>query len=487
MATDDLCNLLANSNCTNPEGAQTSLFDRTEPCSAVSKETERPSFPDVQKVFSEYDGPGSSSINTFLPVQPAPVEAPPKVKWGGLLGSSLRYLAVMHAFRLGTEGATYEAFAHNSFFGGWGASLSAMHGWSDGDGYYENYLGHPIQGAVSAYIWIRHDPRYYHVEFGKDPDYWKSRLRAYVFAWAFSAQFEIGPISEATIGQIQRYCCEYGFVDHVITPNGGMVWLVGEDMLDKYVIRRIEDHTQNKGLRIAARVGMNPLQSFANFMSFTYPWHRENRDAPSDYRPSTSTTGYGAFRKEVEVNPYDPKFEFAATVPSVMEIGGYSCLGGGGIGGFRAGKDWQWTLEVSGCTLGNSLPETWSGDSLTFNIGPQWIRHTESRWTPHAHIRFGGQKIALMQTDPVLRKKIQESLPPGTKLTPYYAVFNKTYESTGMAFTMGAGMDYRLHPGLALRMANLEYVHSWLNPVAGHDFNNGVRLTTGLVLRVGTW
>src|SRR5215469_14506968 len=27
-----------------------------------------------------------------------------------------------------------------------------MHGWSDGDGYYKNYLGHPIQGAVSGYI-----------------------------------------------------------------------------------------------------------------------------------------------------------------------------------------------------------------------------------------------------------------------------------------------------------------------------------------------
>jgi hypothetical protein len=52
---------------------------------------------------------------------------------------------------------------------------------------------------------------------------------------------------------------------------------------------------------------------------------------------------------------------------------------------------------------------------------------------------------------------------------------------------MGAGVDYRLHPGLALRMANLEYVHSWLNPVGGYDFNNGVRLTTGLVLRMGTW
>ena len=89
-----------------------------------------------------------------------------------------------------------------------------MHGWSDGDGYYENYLGHPVQGSVSAYIWIHNDVKYRNVEFGKNPDYWKSRLRAYAYAWAFSEQFEIGLLSEASIGQIQRYCCQYGFVDH---------------------------------------------------------------------------------------------------------------------------------------------------------------------------------------------------------------------------------------------------------------------------------
>ena len=82
-----------------------------------------------------------------------------------------------------------------------------MHGWSEGDGYYENYLGNPIEGAVSGYIWIPGDPRYRAVQFGGSRDHWMSRLRAYGFAWAFSEQFEIGPISEASIGQIQRYCC----------------------------------------------------------------------------------------------------------------------------------------------------------------------------------------------------------------------------------------------------------------------------------------
>ena len=48
-------------------------------------------------------------------------------------------------------------------------------------------------------------------------------------------------------------------------------------------------------------------------------------------------------------------------------------------------------------------------------------------------------------------------------------------------------MDVRLTNALALRVANLEYVQSCLHPVAGMDYNRGLRFTAGLVLRIGTW
>lgn len=435
---------------------------------------------------------GLSSLNrspTALTVSTSKTEAPEKVQWRPLMQASLRYLALMHLFRLGTEQATKNAFLHQPIWGDYLNALGAMHGWSDGDGYYENYLGHPIQGSVSGYIWIHNDPRYRNVEFGKDPDYWKSRLRAYAFAWAFSAQFEMGPISEASIGNIQRYCCQYGFVDYVITPNGGMAWMVGEDILDKYVVRRIEDSTPNLGLRIAARIALNPAESFANLMNLEYPWHRENRDAPSRY-----VSGAGSYTRREELrkipspdDPLVPSFEFTATLPSIMKEGGLSCVGGGATAGFRVASELQWTLEVSGCTFGSNMPPNWSGDSLTFTTGPEWIRHSESRWTPHTHLRFGGQKITLLHTDPQKRSFIENSLPPNTKLNQYYTLYTQTYESTAMSLSVGAGVDYRLHPGFALRLVNLDYVHSWLSPVVGRDFNGGLRLTSGVVLRIGTW
>lgn len=430
-----------------------------------------------------------NEFTAIEPVMPRKIP-PPKVQWRQLMGASLRYLGVMHSFRLATEAGTRYGLTHNSFWGGYMSALGAMHGWSDGDSYYENYLGHPIQGAVSAYIWIHDDPRYRNVEFGKNPDYWKSRLRAYAYAWAFSEQFEVGLLSEASIGNIQRYCCQYGFVDHVITPNGGILWVVGEDMVDKYVVRRIEDSTHNLGLRIGARIVLNPVQSFANFMNLEYPWYRENRAAPSHYE--SGITGSYASMSPVEASgsktyPIVPKFEFTATLPSQMQIGGLSCLGGGGIGGFRMDDNWQWTVEVSGCTLGNSTPQNWSGDSLTFTTGPEWIRHSESRWSPHAHVRVGGQKVTLQHADPKERALITSIVPEGTDLNPYYHLFTTNYESTGLSMSMGGGIDYRLYSGLALRVANLDYVHSWLAPVNGMDFNQGVRFTTGVVLRLGTW
>lgn len=430
--------------------------------------------------------------NGFLPLEPvAPATPlPPKVQWRELIGGSLRYLGVMHSFRIATEAGTRSGLKDNPFWGGYLAALGAMHGWSDGDGYYENYLGHPIQGAVSGYLWIHNDPRFSNVEFGRDPNYWKSRLRATAFAWAFSAQFEVGLISEASIGQIQRYCCQYGFVDHIITPTGGIVWMVAEDALDRYAVRRIEDSTNNLGIRIAARLVLNPSQSFANLMNMEYPWYRENRGAPSRYERNSFVPVQRAQSESGDgtVYPLIPKFEIAATLPSVMNIGGLSCLGGGGVAGFKVSDNWQWTAEISGCTLGNSsLPQNWSGDSLTFTTGPQWIRHTESRWSPHAHLRLGGQKITEQDADPQKRQAITNLLPPGAQLNPYYDFFTTNYESTALSLSLGGGLDYRLYPGLALRVASLDYVHSWLDPVHGTDFNSGVRFTTGVVLRLGTW
>jgi len=432
-------------------------------------------------------------INYFPePVVRPSGEAPSAVQWTSLMKDSLSYLGVMNGFRIGTEAGTREGL-RNSVVGGYFKSLGAMHGWSDGDGYYENYLGHPIEGAVSGYIWIHNDSRYRVVQFGADRDYWMSRLRAYGFAWAFSEQFEVGPIGEASIGQIQRYCCAYGFVDHVITPNGGLVWMLAADALDRYVTVPFENRSHNTVLRILARVGLNPPQSFANLMMFQYPWHRENRATVTKYngeiylRPARSLAEAVSSEGNSAGLGVVPKFELAASVPGFYRVGGLDCLGGGAIGSFRATDLSQWTVEVSGCTLGNSLAQHWSGDSLTFTVGPQWIVHTTGRWSPHAHFRIGGQKITEELLNPELQKQVLSRVPKGASKSKYHDLYTRHWETTGFSIALGGGLDVALNRALALRVANIDYTRSWLGDLNGRNFDHGFRVSTGLVLRLGTW
>ena len=69
-----------------------------------------------------------------------------------------------------------------------------------------------------------------------------SRLRAYAFAWLLSEEFEIGPISEVFHRSDRAViAARTGFVDHWMTPNGGLFRMVAADAVDKYVVRKIED------------------------------------------------------------------------------------------------------------------------------------------------------------------------------------------------------------------------------------------------------
>ena len=165
------------------------------------------------------DAPPKSADVVVTPAEAGNVE------WAQLANSSLRLLGVMHAFRLATEPGTRA--------GGFGLGrdyfrgLGNLHGWADGDPFYVNYVGHPMQGTVAGHLWLLHDRRYRNAEFGSGRNYWKGKLRAAAFAWAFSEQFEIGVLSENSIGHTQKDFPQQGFVDHVVTPVAGLGWMIG--------------------------------------------------------------------------------------------------------------------------------------------------------------------------------------------------------------------------------------------------------------------
>jgi hypothetical protein len=188
----------------------------------------------------------------------------------------MRFNFVQHALRLGFQRKTRERLG-GPFFRDYVESITAIRGWGDQDPWFINYVGHPLQGAISGYIQVHNDPAGRSVEFGPTKEYWHSRLKALAWNTAYSTQFEIGPFSEASIGNVGQRKGTSGYVDFVMTPTGGFAWQIAEDWLDKRFIKRWEDRTSSVAKRTFYRIALNPGRSIANLLRGKGPWHRDGR------------------------------------------------------------------------------------------------------------------------------------------------------------------------------------------------------------------
>ena len=194
------------------------------------------------RVLARADTPGGSE-------PPAPTAIEPR-KAGELEGKGFQwkpallqaglFAGIQHSFRIATEPATRQNLG-GPFWRDYLNSAKSLHGWEDGDPHMVNYVGHPMMGAVTGYIQVQNDPRGRTQVFGiRNREYWKSRLRATAFSAAYSIQFELGPISESSIGNVGIDGKGHGAVDLVLTPALGLAWQATEDALDRYVVHRLE-------------------------------------------------------------------------------------------------------------------------------------------------------------------------------------------------------------------------------------------------------
>lgn len=240
---------------------------------------DRTAEPEPDRKATRVNWPMPDLSRTDQPAQQYPLNG--GFRWNSALKQSLLFLTIEHGFRLGTEPST-RADLKGPFFKDWFKSASNLRDWRDGDEFYVNYVGHPMQGAVTGFIQIQNDPHGISQQIGLNKAYWESRRRAFWWSAAYSTQFELGPLSESSIGNVglrpsvkSRH--PQAFVDIVITPVVGTAWLVGEDALDRFLIRQIEDKTTNRVIRIFARSLLNPGRSFANLMRGRWFWYRDDR------------------------------------------------------------------------------------------------------------------------------------------------------------------------------------------------------------------
>jgi hypothetical protein len=204
--------------------------------------------------------------------EPQDIDDPGGFRWRPAINQSLMLLGIQHGYALVAQEKTRSAVANGNFFGDYWRSVKGLRGWDDGNKFFTNYIAHPMQGGLTGFIYVQNSPRAMRQKFGDSREYWNDRFKALLWSAAWSTQFELGPISQSSIGNVGMYG-GMGYVDLVVTPTVGTAWLVTEEAVDRYWIR----HWERTGffMRILLRTFLNPMRSVANLFRFKEPWYRD--------------------------------------------------------------------------------------------------------------------------------------------------------------------------------------------------------------------
>ena len=263
------------------------LISASTLCSAQTSPSFSSSKTQIALVMSA-DAPATPASATVAPINPVRNEdcdeASCGFHWRPALTQSVQFLFIQHMMNM----PTYNGTLRGKFFKDWFNSVDHYRftRFQDDDPYIVDYVGHPMMGSVVSWIQIQNDPRGARQTIGWKKSYFKSRAKALAFAAVYSTQWELGPVSETSVGNIGSF--NYyapaahhmsngtGFTDLLVTPTAGVTWSMGEDLIDKYVIRRIENLSRNP-LYLMGISMLNPTRGAANLLRFKAPWHRDTR------------------------------------------------------------------------------------------------------------------------------------------------------------------------------------------------------------------
>ena len=203
-----------------------------------------------------------------------PVDDDQHFRWSTAIKESLMFLGVQHGYAM-TQPKTRRDLK-GPFIKDYFHSVKSLHGWDDGGRFFTNYVAHPLEGSFLGFIQVQNDPKGKSLSFSQSSAYWRSRLKALAWSAAWSTQFEIGPVSQASIGNVGLHG-KQTYVDLVVTPIAGVGFLVLEDFLDKKLINLIERRNSgNFYLMVVSRMLLNPGRSAVNLIRFKTPWYRDN-------------------------------------------------------------------------------------------------------------------------------------------------------------------------------------------------------------------
>jgi hypothetical protein len=436
-------------------------------------------------------------------------EYPGKFRWRVSFQEALLFTGIMHTFNLATEAGTRDAL-NGHWFRNYTDSVSQLRGWSDSDTFMAPYVGHPIEGSVFGFIQRQNDPKYKLVQYGDGREYWISMLRSMAFAAVWHTQWKIGPISEASIGNVMLHASP-GFITLVDTPTLGFVTMFAEDVTDRYLLMGLENRTDNRVLIILARSFLNPGRTFSNMMAFRPPWVRDTRlnlfgadyevrkQLLEDYKNGVGEKPFiyvkDAWKPAgVEFNPQPrPKaadIELSAFPYYETFLGGGSCIGGGGSGAARINNSFQAITEVSGCLVMHQPQYEMSADSLFYGGGLRWTPFSTRKFSPFTEFMFGGRKVTYEIDNLELKKELLKEWNNGNGTLPHYPM-RSAYEfqtaQNGPSIAVGGGFDWVVTRPFAWRVLDVQYTRSWMDDVMNVRPQEGLKITTAAVVRIGTW
>ena len=345
---------------------------------------------------------------------PAVSDNPYAYQWRGLIWQSVEFDVVELTFRSTSDNVLRDLVIHKPFWHDWLASMQQwnMRRFSDGDDFLVDDVGHPIQGAVSAFIEIQNSPTDSRIEWNED-GYWNSRFKAFLWATAFSTQQKVSPVGEAGIGNDggftygnqclyhcnaanfppgSKYTNNTGWTDLVITPTVGTLWVFAEDFLDKDVSDRLSAKYPDKMWPKFVRGGLNPSRSFANMLRWRVPWYRDFQEPiPAGNRVhffSSDDVIESHELARVEFAPY-----FAAPTVAANTASCFNCRE------FAIGAGLQTTTRIRGWLTFDSdvsyhpdaspLPSDRAGGSMTRAVFGLGASRNWRYWGLHVGLRPG--------------------------------------------------------------------------------------------------
>jgi len=455
------------------------------------------------------DKPGIASSRNIDPQDAKThTDSGSKFRWMPAIGESLLYTGIMHTFDLALQPGTRDAL-NGHWFAHYTQSVSELRGWSDSDTFMAPYVGHPIEGAVFGYIERQNDPKYRLVQWGDGREYWVSMLRSMAFGAVWHTQWKIGPASEASIANVMLHASPC-FITLVDTPTLGFCAMIAEDVADRYLIMGLENRTGNRAIIILARSFLNPGRTFANMMAFRAPWVRDTRlnlfgtnyevrkQLLEEYKNGSGEKPFQFVKGSwmpagvefTHPRPKEATIELTAFPYYETFLGGGTCIGGGGSGAARVNPALQVITEVSGCLVSNMRQSNISADSLFYGGGFRWTPMAAHRLSPFAQFQFGGRKLTMEVDDDALRAKLLKEWNDGSGTLPHYpkrSDWSTEVVSNGPSIVAGGGLDVLITRPFAWRVLNVEYTHSWMSDVAQIRPQNGLRISTQAVVRIGTW